>query len=714
MPIDAEKRLLALSTQLDSTLLVERFSGEERVSGLFAFTLDLLSETEDIDFSAIVSKPASLSIKLADDSLRYWHGIIGRFTQVGSEEARYRYRAELLPWFWFLQHTADSRIFQELSVPDIVEKVFKARGFTDFRFSLSKTYTPRGYCVQYRESDFDFVSRLLEEEGIFYFFEHEEDKHTLVLADASSAIAACAVKSDVPYRPKAGTGEGDDIALWLQSMTVVPASVSLRDYDFEKPTLDLTAISPTVATVAKQDKLEVYDYPGNYKAVSGGEAYAKVRMEEWEARQTRIDGGGSCRTLAAGYSFKLTQHFRDSYNAEYALLAVRHDATNNLPWTDGDGHYENRFVCQPKATVYRPPRVTPQPLVHGTQTAVVVGPAGEEIYTDVHGRVKVQFNWDRLGKNDDKSSCWIRVSQGWAGVSWGAMHIPRVGQEVIVDFLDGNPDQPLITGRVYNGQKTPPYELPANKTQSGLKSRSTPNGTAENFNELRFEDKKDAEDIYFQAEKDFHRLVKNDDDLKVGHDQTIEVKNNRTETVKEGNDTLTIEKGNHSSEVVEGNASYTVTKGMHTVTVEGDEKLQVKTGNRAVLVDTGNDQHVVKTGNRTVEVSLGNDELTIKAGNQVTKIDAGKAEMEAMQSIELKVGSNSIKIDQSGITIQAASVTVAGDSKVAVSSSAGDVTASGLNVSLTAQMAATLKGTASAELSAAGQTTVKGAMVMIN
>ncbi|SMC22844.1 type VI secretion system secreted protein VgrG [Andreprevotia lacus DSM 23236] len=715
MTVDSEQRLLALTTPLgEDVLLVDHVAGEERVSGLYSFTLDVVSETEDLDFSKVVGKTATLRIKLPDDSNRYWHGHIGRFAQVGSEDARYRYRAELLPWLWFLQHTADSRIFQDLSVPDILEKVFKGRGFNDFRKSLSKTYNPRTYCVQYRESDFDFVSRLMEEEGIFYYFEHAEDKHTLVLADASSAIAACPVKSSIPYRPKAGANEGDDIFSWLQSQTVVPGKVSLRDYNFETPSTDLTASSPTVAKVAKQDSLELYDYPGNYLQASGGENYAQVRMQEWEARQVRIDGGGDCRTLAPGYSFTLKEHFRTDYDGDYLLLSVRHDISNNLPWKDGDGHYENRFVCQPKATVYRPPRITPQPVVHGAQTAVVVGPAGEEIYTDKYGRIKVQFPWDRLGKNDDKSSCWVRVSQGWAGLNWGAMHIPRVGQEVIVDFLEGSPDQPIVTGRVYNGEKMPPYELPTNKTQSGIKSRSSASGTAENFNELRFEDKKGSEDVYFQAEKDFHRLVKNDDDLQVQHDQTITIKNNRTETIQEGNDTLTVEKGNHTAEIKEGNASYTVTKGTRTVTVEGNDTHEIKTGNRTVSVDTGNDALTVKKGNRTVEVSVGNDELTIKAGNQVTKIDAGKAEMEAMQSIELKVGGSSIKIEPSGITISSAKVTVDGSGGVTVAASAGDVSASGLNVSLTGQIGATLKGNATAELSASGQTTVKGGIVMIN
>ncbi|HEX5127438.1 MAG TPA: type VI secretion system tip protein TssI/VgrG [Rhodocyclaceae bacterium] len=723
--IDDSNRLLAITTPLgDDALMVERFWGEERMSGLYGFTLEFASENNAVDFTQVVGSPAALRIKTPGDD-RYLHGIISRFAQIGGEAQRFRYRAELVPWLWYLQYTSDSRIFQDKSVPDIIEAVFNARGFSDFKKSLSKSYNPRTYCVQYRESDFAFVSRLMEEEGIFYFFEHEQSKHTLVLADAVSATASCPVKSTLPYRPEAGITDGDDVSEWLQSLTIVPAKVSLRDFDFEQPSADLTVTSPTIATKAKKSALDLYDYPGGYTQTSNGDAYAKLQMEIFEAAQQRSEGRSDCRTLAAGYKFTLTSHFNDNCNIEHLLVSVRHEATNNLPWQGEDATYTNQFVCQPSATAFCAERITPRPIMHGAQTAMVVGPSGEEIYTDKYGRVKVQFHWDRVGAKDDKSSCWIRVSQGWAGLTWGAMHIPRVGQEVIVDFLEGDPDQPIVTGRVYNAEKMPPYTLPDNKTQSGLKSRSSPNGTAENFNELRFEDKKDNEDVYFQAEKDFHRVVKNDDDLKIGHDQTEEVKNNRTTTIQEGNDALTVSKGNRDVTISEGNFSHTVTKGTQTVTVEGDDTYtvktgkrtvtvetgddthEVKTGKRVVLVDTGddmttvktgkrnvtvetgNDEHIIKTGNRTVEVSLGNDELTVKVGNQTTKVSVGKSSTEALGGIELKVGGNSVKIDQSGVTI------------------------SGMNVKITGQIQAEVSAPM-AKVSGDGMLTLKGGVTMIN
>ncbi|WP_410497874.1 type VI secretion system Vgr family protein [Chitinibacter sp. S2-10] len=727
--IDQSMRLLGFDSALGSNALqVESFSGEECLSGLFHFTVKLAAENDELDFAKLLGEPASLKIKLPDQTERIWHGIVGRFAQIGNEGNKNQYQAELLPWFWLLQHTQDSRIFQQLSVPDIVEKVFKARGFQDFRFSLSQSYAVREYCVQYRESDFAFVSRLLEEVGISYYFEHSQDKHTLVLVDANSAFKPCPVKDSVPYRPAAGTNQGDDIVSWMQSLTVIPAKLTLNAFNFEQTTNSLLASSPTVATQAKQSALDIYDYPATHLNQADGEAGAKLQMQVLESNQLRIDAAGDCRTLAAGYCFSLTDHYRAEYNADYLITRIRHQAVNNLPWQDASGHYDNAFVCQPKSLTVRPERVTAVPRIHGVQSAMVVGPQGEEIYTDKYGRVKLQMLWDRNSTKDDKSSCWVRVSHGWAGLNWGSMHIPRVGQEVLIEFIDGNPDQPIITGRVYNAQKMPPYDLPANKTQSGIKTRSTPNGTAENFNELRFEDKKGEEDVYFQAEKDFHRMVKNDDDLKVGHDQTIEIKNQRSQTIKEGNDSLLIEKGNLSTEIKEGDSTYTVTKGKHSVVVESDALLQLKSGNRTVQIDQGNDQHLVKTGNRSVEVSLGNDELLIKAGNQVTKINAGKSEMEAMQSIELKVGSNSIKIDTSGITIKGMAVHVEGTSSADVKAPSvsikgqasaslacdGDTSISGLNVAVQGDIAATVKGNATAELSASGQTAVKGAIVMIN
>jgi type VI secretion system secreted protein VgrG len=315
-------------------------------------------------------------------------------------------------------------------------------------------------------------------------------------------------------------------------------------------------------------------------------------------------------------------------NAPYVLTDIEHNAhTTSFGTSKGamEDHYSNSFRCIPAPVHFRPPRLTPHPSVAGPQPAVVVGPSGEEIYVDKYGRIKVQFFWDRQGKKDENSSCWVRVSQLWAGKNWGAIFTPRIGQEVMVDFLEGDPDQPLVTGRVYNAEQMPPYALPANMTQSGIKTRSSKNGGSDNFNELRFEDKKGSEEVYFHAEKDMNRVVENNDTLKVGNDQTIEIKNNRTETVTTGNESVTI-----------------------------------KTGNRLVEVSQGNDDHKIKMGNRGVEISMGNDSLKISMGNQTTKLDLGASSTEAMQSITLRVGQSSIKIDQMGVTIKGMMISIQG------------------------------------------------------
>lgn len=659
MTIKDSNRLLTLTTPLgDSVLLVNQFSGTEKISDLFHFSLKLFSETADVNFSKLVGQPITLHLELPGGGQRHWNGLVSRFAQIASDNGYFWYEATMVPWFWVLRYTQNCRIFQEQSVPDIIEAVFKARGLNDFKNSLSGSYTARPYCVQYRESDFNFVNRLMEEEGIFYYFEHQADKHTLILADSVSAIQPCPVKATVAYRPVAGATPADDIFTWPASLTVVPASVSLQSYDFEKPSTDLTANASSVAKQAKMSALDIYDYqPGRYQTVADGERYAKLVIEEYEARQLLVEGSGQSRTFAAGYGFTLEKHYRQDCNADYLLLSVEHQAQNSLPWIDQTPDYQNNFVCQRQDTPYRPSRNATKPLVRGVQTALVVGPTNEEIYTDKYGRVKVQFRWDRQGKKDDKSSCWIRVSQGWAGLTLGSIYLPRVGQEVLVEFIEGDPDQPLITGRVYNAEKMPPYDLPGANTQSGIKTRSTPNGTAENFNELRFEDKKGSEQIYVQAEKDFQRLVKNDDSLEVQHDRSESVKNNRTITVTDGDDQHSVNKGNRTVVVDKGDDTLTINAGNQTTSVKN---------NRTVTVADGDDQHDVNKGNRTVVLGAGNDTLTIKTGNQTTQVKVGSSSTEALQSIEFKVGQNSITISQSGISIKGMTVTIQGQIQVQV------------------------------------------------
>lgn len=621
------KRMLDFISPLGkNTFSVEAFSAEEFISGSYLVAIDVLSDSNNIDLSTLLGKPATLVMQLENAKTRYWHGIVQKFTQASTIESNYRYRIELVPWLSLLHYTLDSRIFQNKSAPEIIESVFKARGFNHFRNALSKKYAPRIYCVQYHESDFDFVNRLMEQEGIFYYFEHSDSQHTLVLLDANSKTLPCFNQSTISYCGATNNHDQTAILSWQYSATVVPAKVTLADYNFEQPSTSLLVSSASVASQAKQTALDCFDYPGFYRQISDGEGYANLHMQRWETTQARIIGESGCYALTAGYTFTLAQHFRHEYNADYLLLSVYHEAVNNLPGKEEQAYYKNRFVCQPKAIPFRPLCKTPQPVIRGVQTAVVVGPQNQDIYTDKYGRVKIQFFWDRFGKKDDSSTCWVRVAQSLAGVNWGTIHIPRVGQEVIVSFIDGHPDAPLIIGSAYNAEKMPPYALPVNQTQTGIKILSSPNGTAENFSEFRFESKKGQEDVYFQAEKDCHRLVKNDDDVKIGHDQSTTIKNNRTTTLEEGNDNLAIQKGG--------------------LTITAQKSIELKVGDNGITVDSSG---------VTIQASA----IKIKATGQV-EIDGQSIDIKANTSATLKAATLDCKASAQA-QINAATVNVSGD-----------------------------------------------------
>jgi len=620
-------------------LLFSRMKGYEEMGRLFEYEIDLLSEDKQIDVKKILGQAMTLAVELPAGGVRHYHGLVTQFRQHGTQGEFHLYRAVLRPWLWFLTRTSNCRIFQKLSVPDIIKKVFELNGFSDLEVELSATYQPRDYCVQYRESDFNFVSRLMEGEGIYYFFKHERDKHILVIADTLSAYQTVDNYVEIPYFPPENTNQRsrDHIFEWHSYHEVQSGRYVLNDFDFEKPKANLLAqfVENKPHTHAGG---ECYDYPGDYIEPGAGESYANIRLDELQTNYQVIRGKGNARGLTPGMLFTLKDHYSSSENAKHVLVSTDFIIESNQYRSDGasaDLLYDCIFTAIRSEQQFRPRRVTPVPFVQGPQTAIVVGKAGEEIWTDEYGRVKVQFHWDREGKNDENSSCWVRVSFPTAGKNWGWISLPRIGQEVIVSFLEGNPDKPIITGRVYNNDQMPPYELPANQTQSGVKTRTSKEGSAENFNEIRFEDKKDAEEVYIHAEKDFNCVIENNETRKIGldkkdkGDQTIEIQNDRTVTLNEGNDTLT-----------------------------------VKQGKRETNVDTGDNLLNVKQGNCVTTIDQGNDTKNVKMGDHSVKVDVGKSTTEAMTSIELKVGGNSIKIDQSGITIKGLMVTVQGDTKL--------------------------------------------------
>ena len=563
------ERAIRLTTPLgDDVLLFQRMTATESLGRMFQFELDLLSNDPNIDFNKLLGQNVTVELELPDDQTRYFNGFVSRFSQEGSVDDFNAYHMTLHPWLWFLTRTADCRIFQEMSVPDIIKQVFRGHGFTDFEEALSGSYRTWEYCVQYRETDFNFVSRLMEQEGIYYYFKHESNRHLLVMADSVSSHDGFPDYEKIPYFPPDEhlTREEHHIHEWTISREVQPGVYALTEYDFENPKANLL-VKSAISRNHAQSKMEIFDYPGEYLTASDGDAYVRARIEELHAEFEQMQGQANARGLAVGSLFQLTDYPRDDQNQEYLVASATHELESDAYSSGSAGGSEDVYACSfsalPSTQQFRPERTTPKPLVQGPQTAVVVGPSGEEIHTDKFGRVKVQFHWDRYGKKDQNSSCWVRVAQLWAGTQWGGIHLPRIGQEVIIEFLEGDPDHPIITGRVYNNDNMPPYDLPASATQSGIKSRSSKGGSADNFNELRFEDKKGEEEVYLHAEKNWTINVENDKNQTVGHDETLNVGNNRDKTVgvnqTEGigaNKTITVG-GNHA-ESITGNMTQSV------------------------------------------------------------------------------------------------------------------------------------------------------------
>ncbi|MEM6468436.1 MAG: type VI secretion system tip protein TssI/VgrG [Planctomycetota bacterium] len=637
-------------------LLFYRMTAKEELGRPFEIELELLSSNHQLDLLDALGKPMTVTMEVSGGGSRVFSGWVNRFTQAGTQGTLAKYHATLVPWLWFLTRSADCRIFQEKSIPEIIQEVFRDHGFTDFKSSLGEKYTKREYCVQYRETDFDFVSRLMEQEGIYYFFEYAKGKHTLVLADGYSAHKAAKGYDKLPYYPPSNLDrrEREHVYEWSISQSVQTGAYSLSDFDFERPKADLVATSK-VSRKHSHANMEVFDYPGEYLQTSDGEKYARKRIESHQSKHERAEGSAFAFGMSAGNLFKLDGFPRSDQNREYLLVSTTLEVQNNeyvSGESDNDTTWNCEFTSIESKQPFRSEMLTSQPIVQGPQTAVVVGKKGEEIWTDKYGRVKVQFHWDRLGKKDENSSCWVRVAQMWAGKKWGSIHIPRIGQEVIVEFLEGDPDRPIVTGRVYNADEMPPYDLPANQTQSGIKSQSTKKANNKNFNELRFEDKKDAEQVYFHAERDFERVVENNDVQKIGFDkqedgdQTIEVHNNQKIVI-----------GNKDSK--DGSQTIEIYKDRDETIAEGD-------------VTT-----TIKKGKRTTKVK-GNDALTIESGNQTIKVSSGSQSITAAQSITLKVGSSSIKIEPAAITLKSAQIKIVADAKIDMKAPLADCNASGV------------------------------------
>ncbi|MBC3422589.1 type VI secretion system tip protein VgrG [Pseudomonas wayambapalatensis] len=587
-------RLAQINSPLGpNVLILSEMGGSEELGRLFDYELQLTSDDAAIDLNQLLGKPMSLSLQMSGGGSRHFHGIVARCSQSVDRGQFASYRVTLRPWLWLLTRTSDCRIFQHLSAPQIIKQVFRDLGFSDFEDALSRSYREREYCVQYRETSFDFVSRLMEEEGIYYFFRHEQERHVLVMADAYGAHQKAPGYESVPFYPPDGQHrERDHINDWHLAQEVQPGSLELNDYDFQRPSarIDVRSAMPRPHQAGDYP---LYDYPGAYEQTQDGEHYARTRLESLQSLHERVELRGNARGLGSGHLFSLSGFSRQDQNREYLIVAARYYVVQERLETgggSGSAQFESNLSCIDAQQSYRPVSSTLRPLVKGPQTAVVVGPAGEEIWTDQYGRVKVHFHWDRHDQSNENSSCWIRVSQAWAGKNWGSMQIPRIGQEVIVSFLEGDPDRPIITGRVYNAEQAVPYDLPGNATQSGMKSRSSKGGSPANFNEIRMEDKRGQEQLYVHAERNMDTVVEQNETLSVGISRTKSV--GMVEMVTIGQDRVRAVR-HHDTLLVGASKTDSIST---TYLMEAGEKLRLVCGDSVLELNANG--HINLTGVR--------------------------------------------------------------------------------------------------------------------
>lgn len=696
---------IALPGVPDAGVVVTGFAGTEGVSRLFRFTVSLsVPVASPLTFAQLLGQPAVVSIKQKDDEWRAVRGVLSRAAQGGRSERFIRYTAELVPPLWLLTRTRRSRIFQHQTTEEIIRAVIGSLYDLSDAFRLRGTYFPRNYTAQYRETDFDFLSRLLEEEGIYYYFTHDQDNPGIVFADSPAGHADLPGTAELKFQPDAGGSEGV-VSEWVKYQELSTGRVTHTDHCFEMPSNRLEASAalpasfPAGAVTHTTDwpnaaALEAVDHPGGYArwrdgVGPGGEdrasdlqhlfddnaRLARMRSEEDLARSVRVTGKSTFSSITAGHKFALTGH--PDADGEYVVTAVSHEAecAEAASAASPEFAYENRFECLPLAVPFRPARTTPRPFIRGTQTAVVVGSEGAEIDPDKYGRVKVWFRWDPEAERGLDTSCWVRVAQFWAGKQWGAQFLPRVGDEVVVSFLDGDPDRPLVIGSVYNADNMPIYALPDNKTQSGIKTHSSTGGTAQNYNEIKFEDKKGHELVSIHAERN----------LSLG----VEV---NSSTVVGNNSTVTIGTDSKADPHAHGKS---------TTTIFGDTAVTVSKGDYAFDVQTGKATfHVKGTVEETFE-----DTLTTLVTNGIDmKSKAAFVHIESPTEIKLTVGGSTLTMTPDKIHLSAPQIVFEAGAKL---------TGSGPLVEF--------KGTADFKASApnvalegAALTSVKGALVKIN
>ncbi len=661
-------RSLAVGTALgDDKLLIHRMSGTEQLGRQFEYHLELSSTDEKIEFEKILGTDMTVRFAIDGKKERYFNGIVSRFVMMSATVGEARYQATLVPFTWLLTRTSDCRIFQNKSVIDIIKLIFKERGLPNVDESLSGTYQPVDYIVQYRETDFNFISRLMEHEGIYYYFKHENGKHTMVLCDNPSAHNPYEGYDKIRFRESRDIRLGEEIIdKWELEKSVQPAGVEHHDFNFEQPREPVQgANSPPSPKHKHASEFRLFDYPGDFDEAGKGDDRARVRAEQLKARYETIHAHGNAKGIKCGSKFKLENFPRGDQNDECLITSANYYLVN--PDFRSGGESEQEFTCSfvaiPAKTIYRPPRKTPKPVVQGPQTAIVVGPSGEEIFTDKYGRVKVRFHWDRNSNKHaiDQRSCWIRVSEAWAGRKWGTIFIPRIGQEVIVEFLEGDPDRPIITGRVYNAVEQVPYALPENKTMSTIKTSSSKGG--EGFNEIRFEDKAGSEELFMHAQKDQnvkvlnnykehvnanrHKLIGNCQFEKIKKDKHMTVEGDHFE--KNDGDQHRILEGDQMTKI-EGSISKTVIKDWK-VQVDGECGIKI-----AKDYNSSCDNYTIET-NGNMDSKAGGD-VALEASSNVHIKGGSNVVVEGGSTISLVVGGNFVTIDSGGVHISGSIVNI--------------------------------------------------------
>lgn len=645
-------RNFTLHSDLGDKLLFASMDATERLGELFRFQLRMLGTDARIDLRRLLGTSMAVHMRMPDGYQRWFHGMVADIAQTGfitiDDVAHAAYSATLVPRPWLLTQRSDCRIFSDQSVPDIVRTLLDEAGYSDVKLSLGGNYPRREYCVQYREDSFNFISRLLEQEGIYYFFRHDRNRHTMVLADGLGAHERDASYGTLPYMPPAQqrTRSLPAVGEWQAVRAVHTTTHGLTDYDPLRPRASLAVSRDCGADdLHPVSGLEAFDYPGSHLQTADGERYAQVRAEAHNVERARYSGQSNAPGLAAGDLFELKDFPRAAWNREYLLIgtSIRLEESDYASGgAGGEAPFDCRFEAIESGLPFRSARRARRPVVAGLQTATVAGDEDEDINVDEHGRIRVVFHWTTADRKGEKESCPVRVASSWAGKGWGALHIPRVGQEVVVSFLEGDPDRPLVIGSVYNADHMPPWKLPDNRAWAGIRSRSHPGGGSEDFNEIRFDDSKGSEELCLHAQKDMRETVENDHIVTIDHDEQLEVKNDQTEKI-----------GNDRNQDVGNNDT---TKVGEKFRVEAGSEIELVTGQSSIVMKSSGDIEI-----KGVNITINGQQAVKAEGGMQVNIKAGMG-MEVTAGTSMKIKSDGMLNAEAGgmAEVKATMLTLAG------------------------------------------------------